>query len=136
MAFIRMFLPPANHLLGFVLVIKLSRIHLADAAKFDGGWGIGTAIKIVGKADWIPTTSTSLTSSMCIKIRSQHYRQTLLGLPNQIFVKTLPLQSANRCLLYGTSRIHPAYANALIDIREDKIGKERAGRPHFASKAA
>ena len=71
------------------------------AAKFDGGWGIGTMpIKMVGKADWIPGDIDQLDLIHVHQDQVITLPQTRLGLPNQIFAKTLPFPLANRYLRY------------------------------------
>ena len=98
------------------------------AAKFDGGWGVGTMpIKIVGKADWIPPDIeqldlihmhqdqvTALPPDAVRLAKSEFCQNAAFTIGKQVFA------------LQGHPEFTPAYTNALIDIREDIIGKERA----------
>ena len=98
------------------------------AAKFDGGWGIGIMpIKMVGKADWIPSDIDRL------DLIHVHQDQVISLPPDAV-----RLAQSNFCqnaafaigkkvfAIQGHPEFTPAYTNALIDIREERIGKERA----------
>ena len=98
------------------------------AAKFDGGWGIGTMrIKMVGKADWIPADTDQL------DLIHVHQDQVITLPPDAVrlaqsdFCQNAAFTIGKRVFaIQGHPEFTPAYTNALIDIREDKIGKERA----------
>ena len=98
------------------------------AKKFDDGWGIGTmSIKMVGKADWIPNDIDKL------DLIHVHQDQVITLPPNAIrlaqsdFCQNAAFAIGKQVFaIQGHPEFTPAYTNALIDIREDKIGKERA----------
>ena len=98
------------------------------AAKFDGGWGIGNMpIKMVGKADWIPANINQLDlihvhQDQVIKLppdavrlaQSNFCQNAAFAIGKQVFA------------IQGHPEFTSAYTNALINIREKKIGEERA----------
>ena len=99
-----------------------------NAAKFDDGWGVGNmTIKVVGEADWIPNDISQL------DLIHVHQDQVVTLPPNAI-----RLAKSDFCLnaafaigkqvfsIQGHPEFTPNFTNALIDIREDTIGKERA----------
>ena len=84
-------------------------------------------IKIVGKADWIPPDIeqldlihmhqdqvTALPPDAVRLAKSEFCQNAAFAIGKQVFA------------LQGHPEFTPAYTNALIDIREDIIGKERA----------
>ena len=130
MAFIRDIFSAGKPLVGVCFGHQIVAHSLGGhAAKFDGGWGIGTMpIKIVGKADWIPTDIDQLNlihvhQDQVISLppegirlaQSEFCQNAAFAIGKQVFA------------IQGHPEFTPAYTNALIDIREDKIGKERAG---------
>ena len=97
------------------------------AAKFDGGWGIGTMqAQMVGAADWIPADVerlnlihvhqdqvTSLPPHAVRRAGSDFCKNAAFAIGKQVFS------------VQGHPEFTPAYTNALINIREDRIGKDR-----------
>ena len=84
-------------------------------------------IKIVGKADWIPPDIgqldlihvhqdqvTTLPPDAVRLAQSDFCQNAAFAIGNQVFA------------IQGHPEFTPSYTNALIDIREEKIGKERA----------
>ena len=98
------------------------------ATKFGDGWGIGTMpIKMVGKADWIPNDIDQL------YLIHVHQDQVVTLPPDAIrlaqsdFCQNAAFAIGKQVFaIQGHPEFTPDYTNALIDIREDKIGKERA----------
>ena len=98
------------------------------AKKFTGGWGIGTmSLKIVGKADWIPADIGQL------DLIHVHQDQVVTLPPDAIrlaqsdFCQNAAFAIGKQVFaIQGHPEFTPAYTNALIDLREDKIGKKRA----------
>jgi GMP synthase (glutamine-hydrolysing) len=98
------------------------------AEKFKNGWGIGTMpIRMVGYADWIPDDIKQL------ELIHVHQDQVVNLPPNAVrlaesdFCKNAAFNIGNQVFaIQGHPEFTPAYTNALIDIREDKIGKGRA----------
>jgi GMP synthase-like glutamine amidotransferase len=98
------------------------------AVKFDGGWGIGTTrLKITGSAEWIPSDMEHL------DLIHVHQDQ-VISLPPQAvrlaesdFCKNAAFAIGEQVFsVQGHPEFTPAYTNALINIREDMIGKDRA----------
>ena len=106
------------------------------ATKFDGGWGIGNMpIKIVGKADWIPGNVGQL------DLIHVHQDQVITLPPDAIrlaqsgFCQNAAFAIGKKVFaIQGHPEFTPAYTNALIDIREDKIGKKRAANARISLK--
>ena len=129
MAFIREIFAADKPLVGICFGHQIVAHTLGGhAAKFDGGWGIGTMpINMVGKAGWIPTNIDQ------IELIHVHQDQ-VISLPPE----AVRLAQSDFCLnaafaignqvfaIQGHPEFTPSYTNALIDIREEKIGKERA----------
>ena len=98
------------------------------AKNFDGGWGIGTIqVKMVGSANWIPShikhfdlihvhqdQVTSLPPKAARLAESDFCKNAAFAIGKQVFS------------VQGHPEFTPAYTNALINIREDRIGKDRA----------
>ncbi len=98
------------------------------AAKFDGGWGIGTMqVKVVGAADWMPSNTSHL------DLIHVHQDQVISLPPHAVrlaesdFCKNAAFAIGKQVFsVQGHPEFTPAYTNALINIREDRIGKYRA----------
>ena len=98
------------------------------SGKFNGGWGIGTmSIKMVGKANWIPANIGQL------DLIHVHQDQVITLPPGAIrlaqsdFCQNAAFVIGKQVFaIQGHPEFTPEYTNALIDIREDKIGKDRA----------
>ncbi len=98
------------------------------AAKFKNGWGIGTMpIKMVGKADWIPADIRQ------VDLIHVHQDQVITLPPDAVrlaqsdFCQNAAFAIGTQVFaIQGHPEFTPAYTSALIDIREDKIGKELA----------
>ena len=108
------------------------------AVKFDGGWGIGTmTIKIVGKADWIPANTGQL------ELIHVHQDQVIALPPGAVrlaqsdFCQNAAFAIGKQVFaIQGHPEFTPAYTNALIDIREGRIGKERASTARISLQKA
>ena len=103
------------------------------AAKFDNGWGIGTMpINMVGTAEWIPNDIDQLdlihvhqdqvvSCRSAVRLaQSDFCENAAFAIGKQVFA------------IQGHPEFTPAYTNALIDIREDKIGKDRAAKARIS----
>ena len=99
-----------------------------NAEKFPHGWGIGIMrVHVVGTADWIPSDTQHL------DLIHVHQDQVITLPPEAIrlaqsdFCQNAAFAIGKQVFaMQGHPEFTPAYTNALIDIREDKIGKERA----------
>ena len=129
MAFIRGVFAAGKPLVGVCFGHQIVAHALGGfAKKFDDGWGIGTmSIKMVGKADWIPNDIDKL------DLIHVHQDQVITLPPDAIrlaqsdFCQNAAFAIGKQVFaIQGHPEFTPAYTNALIDIREDKIGKERA----------
>ena len=98
------------------------------AAKFGNGWGVGTMpIKMVGKADWIPADISQ------VDLIHMHQDQVITLPPEAVrlaqsdFCQNAAFAIGKQVFaIQGHPEFTPAYTSALINIREDRIGKERA----------
>ena len=106
------------------------------AAKFENGWGIGTMpINMVGAADWIPSDIVKL------DLIHVHQDQVIALPPGAVrlaqsdFCKNAAFAIGKHVFsMQGHPEFTPTYTNALIDIREDKIGKDRAAKARISLK--
>ena len=98
------------------------------AAKFDDGWGIGTMpIKMVGAVDWIPSDIEQLDLIHVHQDQVMTLPLNAVRLAQSDFCKNAAFAIGKQVFaIQGHPEFTPAYTNALIDIREDKIGKDRA----------
>ena len=98
------------------------------AAKFDGGWGIGTMqVQMVGEADWIPADIERLDLIHVHQDQVTSLPPQAVRLAESDFCKNAAFSIGNRVFsIQGHPEFTPAYTNALISIREDRIGKDRA----------
>ena len=104
------------------------------AAKFDNGWGIGTMpLNMVGVADWIPDDIDQL------NLIHVHQDQVIALPPDAVrlaqsdFCKNAAFAIGKQVFaIQGHPEFTSAYTHALIDIREDKIGKDRAARARIS----
>ena len=128
-AFIRKIFADGKPLVGICFGHQIVAHALGgNAAKFDDGWGIGTMpIKMVGAVDWIPSDIDQL------DLIHVHQDQVMTLPPNAVrlarsdFCKNAAFAIGREVFtIQGHPEFTPAYTNALIDIREDKIGKDRA----------
>ena len=129
MAFIRKIFAAGKPLVGICFGHQIVAHALGGhAAKFDDGWGIGTMpIKMVGAVEWIPSDIDQL------DLIHVHQDQVMTLPPNAVrlaqsdFCKNAAFAISKQVFaIQGHPEFTPAYTNALIDIREDKIGKARA----------
>ena len=104
------------------------------AAKFENGWGIGTMpINVVGAAAWIPSDIGQL------DLIHVHQDQVMILPPGAVrlaqsdFCKNAAFAIGKQVFsIQGHPEFTPTYTNALIDIREDKIGKDRAAKARIS----
>ena len=98
------------------------------AAKFDGGWGIGTMqVQMVGTADWIPAGIERLDLIHVHQDQVTQLPPQAVRLAESDFCKNAAFAIGKQVFsVQGHPEFTPAYTNALINIREDKIGKDRA----------
>jgi GMP synthase-like glutamine amidotransferase len=104
------------------------------AAKFSGGWGIGTMqVNIVGKADWIPSDASTFDLIYVHQDQVDVLPDNAVRLAESDFCKNAAFAiGKNVFALQGHPEFTADYTNALIDIREDKIGKERAAEARIS----
>ena len=135
MAFIREIFATGKPLVGICFGHQIVAHALGGhAAKFDDGWGIGTMpIKMVGAVDWIPSDIDQL------DLIHVHQDQVMTLPPNAVrlarsdFCKNAAFAIGREVFtIQGHPEFTPAYTNALIDIREDKIGKDRAAKARIS----
>ena len=135
MAFIRKIFAAGKPLVGICFGHQIVAHALGGhAAKFDDGWGIGTMlIKMVGAVDWIPSDIDQ------IDIIHVHQDQVMTLPPDAVrlaqsdFCKNAAFAIGKQVFtIQGHPEFTPAYTNALIDIREDKIGKARAAKARIS----
>jgi GMP synthase-like glutamine amidotransferase len=98
------------------------------AAKFDGGWGIGTMqVQLVGAAEWIPANMERVDLIHVHQDQVTQLPPQAVRLAESNFCKNAAFAIGNQVFsVQGHPEFTPAYTNALINIREDKIGKVRA----------
>ena len=104
------------------------------ADKFHDGWSIGTIpIRMVGEADWIPAGVDQL------ELIHVHQDQVITLPPEAVrlaqsdFCKNAAFAIGRQVFaIQGHPEFTPAYTNALIDIREDKIGKDRVAEARLS----
>ena len=98
------------------------------AAKFDNGWGIGTMpINMVGVADWIPDDIDQLNLIHVHQDQVTALPPGAVRLAQSDFCKNAAFAIGKQVFaIQGHPEFTPEYTAALIDIREDKIGKDRA----------
>ena len=135
MAFIRKIFAAAKPLVGICFGHQIVAHALGGhAAKFDDGWGIGTMpIKMVGAVEWIPSDIDQL------DLIHVHQDQVMTLPPNAVrlaqsdFCKNAAFTIGKQVFaIQGHPEFTPAYTNALIDIREEKIGKDRAAKARIS----
>ena len=135
MAFIRDIFAAGKPLVGICFGHQIIAHALGGyAAKFDGGWGIGTMpIKMVGKADWIPADIEQ------VDLIHVHQDQVITLPPEAVrlaysdFCQNAAFAIGKKVFaIQGHPEFTPAYTNALINIREDKIGKDRAAKARIS----
>jgi GMP synthase-like glutamine amidotransferase len=106
------------------------------AAKFYNGWGIGTMpINMVGAAEWIPKHIDQL------DLIHVHQDQVIALPPDAVriahsdFCKNAAFAIGKQVFaIQGHPEFTAEYTNALIDIREDQIGKHRAAEARISLK--
>ena len=98
------------------------------AAKFDHGWGIGTMpINLVGAADWIPNDIDQLDLIHVHQDQVMTLPPGAVRLAQSDFCKNAAFAIGKQVFsVQGHPEFTPAYTNALINIREDRIGKDRS----------
>ena len=107
-----------------------------NAKKHDHGWGIGTMpIEIVNKVDWIPSEIRHL------NVIHVHQDQVIDLPPNAIrlaksdFCKNAAFVIEKQVLaIQGHPEFTAEYTNALINIRQDKIGKQKSAEARISLK--
>ena len=129
MAFIRKIFAAGKPLVGICFGHQIVAHALGGhAAKFDDGWGIGTMpIKMVGAVEWIPSDIDQLDLIHVHQDQVMTLPPDAVRLAQSDFCKNAAFAISKQVFaIQGHPEFTPAYTNALIDIREDKIGKERA----------
>ena len=101
-----------------------------------GGWGIGTMpIKMVGKAGWIPANIDQIDLIHVHQDQVMKLPPRAVRLAQSDFCQNAAFVIDNTVFaIQGHPEFTPAYTNALINIREDKIGKERAATARVSLK--
>ena len=135
MAFIRKIFGAGKPIVGICFGHQIVAHALGGhAAKFDDGWGIGTMpIKMVGAVDWIPSDIDQ------IDLIHVHQDQVMTLPPDAVrlaqsdFCNNAAFAIGKQVFaIQGHPEFTPEYTNALIDIREDKIGKDRAAKARIS----
>ncbi len=135
MAFIRKIFAAAKPLVGICFGHQIVAHALGGhAAKFDDGWGIGTMpIKMVGAVDWIPSDIDQLDLIHVHQDQVMTLPPDAVRLAQSDFCKNAAFAIGKQVFaIQGHPEFTPAYTNALIDIREDKIGKDRAAKARIS----
>ncbi len=98
-----------------------------SAAKFIGGWGIGTVkLNIVGKADWIPSNFVNLSLIHVHQDQVESLPKNAVRLATSNFCKNAAFTIGKQVFaMQGHPEFTADYTNALISIRESRIGKNR-----------
>ena len=98
------------------------------AENFDSGWGVGTVqLKMVGSADWIPPHINHLDLIHVHQDQVISLPPKAVRLAESDFCKNAAFSIGKAVFsVQGHPEFTPAYTNALINIREDRIGKDRA----------
>ena len=135
MAFIRKIFAAGKPLVGICFGHQIVAHALGGhAAKFDDGWGIGTMpIKMVGAVEWIPSDIDQLNLIHVHQDQVMTLPPDAVRLAQSDFCKNAAFAIGKQVFaIQGHPEFTPAYTNALIDIREDKIGKDRAVRARIS----
>ena len=135
MAFIRKIFAAGKPLAGICFGHQIVAHALGGyAAKFDVGWGIGTMpIKMVGAVDWIPSDIDQLDLIHVHQDQVMTLPPDAVRLAQSDFCKNAAFAISKQVFaIQGHPEFTPAYTNALIDIREDKIGKDRAAKARIS----
>ena len=135
MAFIRKIFAAGKPLVGICFGHQIVAHALGGhAAKFDDGWGIGTMpIKMVGAVDWIPSDIDQLDLIHVHQDQVMTLPPDAVRLAQSDFCKNAAFAISKQVFaIQGHPEFTPAYTNALIDIREDKIGKDRAAKARIS----
>ena len=135
MAFIQKIFGACKPLVGICFGHQIVAHALGGhAAKFDDGWGIGTMpIKMVGAVDWIPSDIDQLDLIHVHQDQVMTLPPDAVRLAQSDFCKNAAFPLSKQVFaIQGHPEFTPAYTNALIDIREDKIGKDRAAKARIS----
>ena len=135
MAFIRKIFAAGKPLVGICFGHQIVAHALGGhAAKFDDGWGIGTMpIKMVGAVEWIPSDIDQLDLIHVHQDQVMTLPPDAVRLAQSDFCKNAAFAIGKQVFaIQGHPEFTPAYTNALIDIREDKIGKDRAAKARIS----
>ena len=135
MAFIRKIFAAGKPLVGICFGHQIVAHALGgNAAKFDDGWGIGTMpIKMVGAVEWIPSDIDQLDLIHVHQDKVMTLPPDAVRLAQSDFCKNAAFAISKQVFaIQGHPEFTPAYTNALIDIREDKIGKDRAAKARIS----
>ena len=131
MAFIQKIFTTGKPLVGICFGHQIVAHALGGhAAKFDKGWGIGTVpIKMVSAVDWIPSAIDQLDLIHVHQDQVMTLPPDAIRLAQSDFCKNAAFAIGKQVFaIQGHPEFTPAYTNALIDIREDQIGKDRAAK--------
>jgi GMP synthase (glutamine-hydrolysing) len=129
MAFIRQIFAAGKPLVGICFGHQaIAQALGGHATKFDGGWGIGTMqVQMVSTADWIPVGIKRLDLIHVHQDQVTQLPPKAVRLAESDFCKNAAFAIGTQVFsIQGHPEFTPAYTNALIKLREDKIGKERA----------
>jgi len=98
------------------------------AAKFDGGWGIGTMrVNISGKAEWIPADVAHLDLIHVHQDQVDTLPENAVRLAESDFCRNAAFAIGKQVFaVQGHPEFTAEFTSALIDLREDKIGKDRS----------
>ena len=135
MAFIRKIFAAGKPLVGICFGHQIVAHALGGhAAKFDDGWGIGTMpIKMVGAVEWIPSDIDQLDLIHVHQDQVMTLPPDAVRLAQSDFCKNAAFAISKQVFaIQGHPEFTTAYTNALIDIREDKIGKDRAAKARIS----
>ena len=135
MVFIRKIFAAGKPLVGICFGHQIVAHALGGhAAKYDDGWGIGTMlIKMVGAVDWIPSDIDQLDLIHVHQDQVMTLPPDAVRLAQSDFCKNAAFAIGKQVFaIQGHPEFTPAYTNALIDIREDKIGKDRTAKARIS----
>ena len=138
MKFIRRIFAAGKPLVGICFGHQAIALALGGhAAKFDGGWGIGTMrVRVTGSAEWIPSGIKHFDLIHVHQDQVTNLPPDAVRLAESDFCKNAAFAIGKQVFcIQGHPEFTPAYTNALINIRESKIGKDRCSSARTSLKS-
>ena len=103
-------------------------------SKFSGGWGVGTMrMNLLGHVDWIPSDIRYFDLIHFHQDQVEKLPRNAVRLAKSDFCRNAAFAIGNQVFaVQGHPEFNSEYTNALINIREEKIGKDRVEKARIS----